>query len=186
MVALAVRYFLLGDFDVMAKTKNIEPAKSEKYSDLLKDPRWQRLRLEVMQRDDFTCQSCKSKDKTLQVHHKKYVFNQKPWEYSTEELITYCEDCHSDIELYIKSINDIIRGTIGARKLADMMMINYFLQNMSHGEIDRTLIYLATNTDPYNGLVDSTGLLNEFILEHSGRAIIKEIKLCSNYNDPKK
>lgn len=61
---------------------------------LLKDPRWQKKRLEILQRDNFTCQCCGSKTKELQIHHLYYDKNLKPWEYSNEALVTMCLDCH--------------------------------------------------------------------------------------------
>lgn len=67
---------------------------TKSYADLLKDPRWQKKRLKIFQRDDFTCQMCKSKENTLAVHHKKYIKGKLPWEYDGKDLITFCEDCH--------------------------------------------------------------------------------------------
>ena len=64
------------------------------YSDLLKDPRWQKKRLHIMERDEFTCQCCFDDKNTLNVHHKYYIANRKPWEYPDELLITLCENCH--------------------------------------------------------------------------------------------
>lgn len=64
------------------------------YGDLLRDPRWQRKRLEVMARDEFACRWCKSEDKTLNVHHTYYLRGAAPWEYPNESLLTLCEDCH--------------------------------------------------------------------------------------------
>ena len=64
------------------------------YSDLLKDPRWQRKRLEVLQRDDFTCRWCGSKTETLHIHHGYYAKGRRPWEYNNESLWTVCEGCH--------------------------------------------------------------------------------------------
>ena len=69
---------------------------SKTYSEKLKDPRWQRKRLEVMQRDGFTCLRCKSTDKTLHVHHVRYKSGRSPWEYEAIDLVTFCEDCHLD------------------------------------------------------------------------------------------
>lgn len=66
------------------------------YAELLKDPRWQKKRLEIMQRDNFTCQHCFATDKSLQVHHLVYEKGKKPWEYENDELITLCEDCHQE------------------------------------------------------------------------------------------
>jgi len=74
------------------------------YSDKLKDPRWQKKRLEVMQADNFTCQICFHKDKTLNVHHKKYIAGREPWEYGTRELITLCNDCHAEYHREIRTL----------------------------------------------------------------------------------
>ena len=59
------------------------------------DPRWQKLRLKVFDRDEFTCQACGSIDKTLHVHHKRY--KGKLWDSAGEDLQTLCEDCHQDL-----------------------------------------------------------------------------------------
>lgn len=64
------------------------------YSDKLRDPRWQKKRLEVMQRDKFSCCHCGASDKTLNVHHAFYVKNRDVWDYPMFSLVTLCEDCH--------------------------------------------------------------------------------------------
>lgn len=63
---------------------------------MLKDPRWQKKRLEIMQRDNFTCQHCGNTDKSLQVHHLWYSPLKKPWEYDNSAFITLCEHCHEN------------------------------------------------------------------------------------------
>lgn len=73
------------------------------YSEKLKDPRWQKKRLEIFERDGFTCQMCSDKDKTLNVHHSKYGGD--PWECPNEFLTTLCDDCHSKVEILKKSIS---------------------------------------------------------------------------------
>lgn len=64
------------------------------YAEKLKDPRWQKKRLEVFGRDDFTCRMCGSKDKTLIVHHACYLPGSEPWDYDNNFLYTMCESCH--------------------------------------------------------------------------------------------
>lgn len=64
------------------------------YSEKLKDPRWQKKRLEIFERDGFLCQNCFSKTKTLHVHHKYYLPVENPWEYPDSALVTLCEECH--------------------------------------------------------------------------------------------
>lgn len=64
------------------------------YADKLKDPRWQKKRLEILSRDNFTCQYCNDTEKTLHVHHKMYLRNRDVWDYDDRLLVTFCEDCH--------------------------------------------------------------------------------------------
>lgn len=64
------------------------------YVDLLRDPRWQRKRLEVLERSNFTCDDCGSEERTLHVHHGHYFRGLKPWEYDLDELICLCDKCH--------------------------------------------------------------------------------------------
>lgn len=74
------------------------------YSEKLRDPRWQRKRLEIMKRDNFTCLDCKSTIKTLNVHHHRYRRDAQPWDYSPLELGTYCHECHEAREQELKNL----------------------------------------------------------------------------------
>ena len=65
-----------------------------KYSEKLKDPRWQKLRLEIFERDEWACQICGDTENMLAVHHTYYESQKDPWEYPLKSLITLCEDCH--------------------------------------------------------------------------------------------
>lgn len=67
---------------------------STTYVDLLKDPRWQRMRLRILERDAWTCQSCRETKQTLHVHHRRYERGKKPWEADENDLVTLCEACH--------------------------------------------------------------------------------------------
>jgi 5-methylcytosine-specific restriction endonuclease McrA len=65
------------------------------YSEKLKDPRWQKKRLEVLNRDNWTCQCCASTTLELQVHHLRYTTN--PWEVDNNHLVTLCAECHTKV-----------------------------------------------------------------------------------------
>lgn len=65
------------------------------YAEKLKDPRWQKKRLQVLNHAKFRCQICGAKDRTLHVHHSYYEKGKEPWEYPTGSLISVCEDCHA-------------------------------------------------------------------------------------------
>lgn len=68
------------------------------YSEKLKDPKWQRKRLKILERDGFTCQACHDKENTLHVHHIIYFSDSDPWEYPDKLLTTLCENCHAVIK----------------------------------------------------------------------------------------
>lgn len=65
-----------------------------KYFQKLRDPRWQRKRLDILERDGFQCQMCADKKEELQVHHKQYKRGKEPWEYDNNELEVLCSTCH--------------------------------------------------------------------------------------------
>lgn len=77
----------------------------KEYSDQYKHPNWQKKRLEILQRDDFTCIYCNDKELTLHIHHKIYIKGHKPWEYDNNNFITLCENCHKYITIIHKVID---------------------------------------------------------------------------------
>jgi len=76
------------------KHPSISRPKKSSYSDLLRNPKWQRKRLEILQRDEFTCTICEETEKQLHVHHGYYEFGKFPWDYPSKSLHTLCEKCH--------------------------------------------------------------------------------------------
>jgi 5-methylcytosine-specific restriction endonuclease McrA len=69
-------------------------AEQTDYQSLLADPRWQRRRLEVLERAGWRCTRCHNENKQLHVHHRQYIYGRMPWEYSDDELVVLCDDCH--------------------------------------------------------------------------------------------
>ena len=84
---------------ILDNNKAGEPARKRKdarpYWEKLKDPRWQKMRLEIMDRDGFKCTQCDDAKSTLNVHHAYYIKGRYPWEYPEWSLRTLCEECHS-------------------------------------------------------------------------------------------
>lgn len=62
----------------------------------LRDPRWQRRRLDILQRANFSCEYCGRADLPLHVHHGLYHKGHAPWQYADDELKSLCEECHRD------------------------------------------------------------------------------------------
>jgi len=79
-----------------------------KWSSAYRDSRWQKLRLEVLSRDNWTCRRCgKGTDSgvSLNVHHAFYESGHAPWEYEPDTLFTLCQDCHGKIHEELKRLS---------------------------------------------------------------------------------
>lgn len=76
------------------------------YQDQLRDVEWQKKRLEVMQRDDWTCTRCGRVTGEMNVHHKRYRKGMPPWLSPLDELTTFCRNCH-EVEHGLKRIGDV-------------------------------------------------------------------------------
>jgi len=80
------------------------------YTDLLKHPKWQRKRLEILERAEFKCESCGDAESTLHVHHGYYERDKKPWEYPNESLHCLCEKCHGEAERQRSDFKELCKG----------------------------------------------------------------------------
>jgi 5-methylcytosine-specific restriction endonuclease McrA len=69
------------------------------YEERLKDLRWQRKRLAVLERAGWSCEACGRKEEvSLQVHHGYYERDALPWEYPERALYVLCDSCHERAE----------------------------------------------------------------------------------------
>jgi replicative DNA helicase len=64
------------------------------YREKLKDPRWQKVRFAIFNRDNWKCIRCGASERPLHTHHLSYTAYD-PWDEPLENLATLCEDCHS-------------------------------------------------------------------------------------------
>ncbi len=78
------------------------------YSQKLNHPKWQRKRLEIMQRDNFKCTICGNDEDELNVHHLYYVSGKAVYDYDNEYLVTLCKDCHQATHNEISKISALI------------------------------------------------------------------------------
>ena len=92
------------------------------YAEKLKDPRWQKKRLLILERAGWACESCEEKTKTLHVHHLYYRRNAEPWDYPDDALRCLCEDCHASDH----AARDALKETLG-------MLTEEALVEMVHG-----------------------------------------------------
>lgn len=60
----------------------------------LKSPEWKTLKSEVLNRDNYTCQSCNTNGIPLEVHHITY---QNFGNENLSDLVSLCRNCHQSI-----------------------------------------------------------------------------------------
>lgn len=141
-----------------------------KYSEQIKSPKWQKRRLDILNRDEFTCQQCGNKELTLHVHHKQYRKNASIWEYENWELTTLCEKCHSDTHKEIKPI----------KKKIPERFIKY-LEYLNEGDLEDLgyFIYLINLYAKNGNYPKFLSYLAEAITDESIDRIYNEIKFLS-------
>lgn len=84
--------------------------KSFGYPAKLRDPRWQKKKNGILERDSYRCQMCKSTDRTLSVHHLAY--SGEPWDVQDSELITLCCNCHEEVERAVKAVRRLTANAV--------------------------------------------------------------------------
>jgi 5-methylcytosine-specific restriction endonuclease McrA len=94
--------------------------KYKPYAEKLKDPRWQKKRLEVMQRAGFKCESCNCENETLHIHHLIYSRTGNPWAVENRWLECLCSTCHAART----EANEINRAVFEMNPTRDVIGIN--------------------------------------------------------------
>ena len=118
------------------------------YSELLKDPRWQKKRLEILDRDGFKCACCGDDKETLHVHHKFYEKGLKPWEYKSPSLVTLCSSCHSLEHSLKEHAEKALVHTLLSRGFLsqEMIELSLIVNGMTDAEVSSLLIVKSHGT----------------------------------------
>lgn len=66
------------------------------YRDWLNTREWREFSAREIEKQGGSCWSCGSEE-NLVVHHLKYCWSRKPWEYDSVDLRILCSDCHKAI-----------------------------------------------------------------------------------------
>jgi len=80
------------------------------YAKKLRDPRWQKKRLEILSRDDFKCRLCANGKEELHVHHISY--KGEPWDQDSDKLITLCKSCHKHVSILKLNLDELLISSI--------------------------------------------------------------------------
>jgi hypothetical protein len=94
------------------------------YWEKLRDPRWQRKRLEIMNRAGFKCEECGNDKETLNVHHLIYHKSFDPWDYSSSELKCLCERCH-EVWHKLKDISSFLLRDLPTESIREFLGAGY-------------------------------------------------------------
>lgn len=86
------------------------------YAEKLRDPRWQKVRLQIFERDGWICRICGADKRTLVVHHLAYCG--EPWDAPPDRLVTLCQQCHNHFHEAIKVLSEPVRTLAWPRPLA--------------------------------------------------------------------
>jgi len=126
--------------------------KKQSYYDQLKDPRWQKKRLEILKRDDFQCQNCGDENVELQVHHLAYRQNTAPWDYNSEEFVTLCKNCHAQ---NTKELNDAIellrKNSFAIEIISQLNAILQFTKGLDPYDLDQIIKLIVEFKKNKNG-----------------------------------
>ncbi len=76
------------------------------YAEKLKDPRWQKKRLKILERAKWKCELCSDEKTELHVHHLEY--SGEPWEVSDDKLQCLCKHCHDLVTNHIGDSEDLV------------------------------------------------------------------------------
>jgi len=140
------------------------------YSQKLRDPRWQKKRLQVLERDRWACQRCYSKTEPLEVHHKEYGRGD-PWDVPDEWLVTLCEDCHEAVALLKKKLSYLLCSSLASPGISVVIEL---LESNRKSDVAELLQTMGCNEE----FLDAIIVLNAEI-RHSfvrGYEIAMEIK----------
>lgn len=103
------------------------------YSEQIESPHWQRKRLEILNRDNFTCVICQDKESKLHVHHGVYLKGLKAWEYEDKYLHTLCKSCHDTTGLFM----DLIYREIGETSPNLLWELEWFFKWIKSGSAEQ-------------------------------------------------
>lgn len=127
------------------------------YSEKLKNPQWQKMRLKVFERDEWSCQLCGNNEVTLNVHHFYYEKDKEPWDYPLNCFITLCEECHtSELENRARIEQQLLEILRKRRMFSDQLVALAWA-------LDQTSFNLNCNIN-MNAL--SFGLQNDDVLKY--------------------
>lgn len=100
------------------------------YSESLRDPRWQKFRLAVLEAANWRCEHCNDSTSELHVHHSYYRAGHDPWMYPQNSMVALCDRCHGEVHKHQGAVKEAISKALrlvpGQRmaKVAEWILAN--------------------------------------------------------------
>ncbi len=121
------------------------------YEEKLLHPNWQKKKAAILERDNYTCRSCGSKDVTLHAHHIFYIPDTDPWDYKDDALITYCEICHNTEHLIGNTLREYLFELIRDKPLMIHLVAQLCVLSEKVPDFENRLrIFLKKEVDAYH------------------------------------
>lgn len=99
----SIKHLFEQDNDVKSVSEKVVNAT---YSDKLKNPKWQKKRLEILNLKEFKCELCQSEEQELHVHHRFYIKGREPWQYDNDVFQVLCSNCHKNVHDNLLLVNN--------------------------------------------------------------------------------
>lgn len=144
------------------------------YAAKLRDPRWQKKRLEVLDRAGWACQMCGDSKSMLHVHHKQYLKGREPWDYDTDQLASLCAKCHKDghgsPDVLLNVISRLpIDGPLGRKSIAEL--VSGFVGQDADDDFSMFLWHIGNIASTLSWLnEDAFKSLQEFLQNRPGKS----------------
>jgi hypothetical protein len=97
------------------------------YADKLRDVRWQKKRLQVLDSSKWKCEHCHDSSNQLHVHHYWYEPGKSPWEYDDKCYAALCDKCHERWHISKAHIDRLVSFAPGGNLAS--------IQGLIHGHI---------------------------------------------------
>lgn len=143
-------------------------------SDCYKDPRWQKKRLLILERDNWRCQACFDSESTLHVHH--ILYDGDPWNVEDLLLQTLCESCHEKLGPHPKAGVYWVRSAEDGTELARPHVAVHWCPQCGSQEFRErsnarwyTCARCSWNTGCYESFLFSSGI-TVISLQRAGKA----------------
>ena len=143
------------------------------YNQKLRDPKWQKKRLEILNRDKFTCRLCSDTKTTLHVHHLKYKGN--PWDVNNEDLVALCEHCHPEVEYLKKIIKDFNFNNVSFYKATSLDNKGWMIFSAYGTELTQSI---------YKNGVRVDGFVFNYYIASSLEVLINKVKVNTEEEEP--